>query len=826
VNASVAGALLRIGRRNVGRSRWRSLLVVVLVLLPVAGMVAAGTILKTVTPTPERVATGRMGAADLMVNSRGDGTLQLLEDRLPKGAFVEPLLQTAGRLQLPGLLVSVTVDAHDPAGLAKGLLTLVAGRYPASAGEAAITAEVARLAKASVGDRIQLAELGSIVVVGLVEDELRLDARTVLLDPAAAKLAEATKEASWLVRLPPGSDARAVVGDLSAPVSSDPIAEGGEPSPAFSVTARADLIRDGADIGPATVVLGGLGLVDAALVAAAAFGVGVRRRQRELGLMAATGAEPRHVMGSVLAEALVLGGIGAAAGAIVGLIGALAASPFLDGLTEHRNPAIALDTPILLIAGAMGALTAVIAAVAPAWAAARLPVLAALSGSRPNSRSARRTLLIGLGLVAIAIAATGAGAAMRLAGETGSLSLALLLGGAVLGTLGFGACSPWLLERLEKRASRLPLPARIAVRDTARARSRNGPIATALLAAFAATVALAAYQASLAASYAASWQPAVLPDQLLFQGPGASEGGAAAALELDAIASAPIPGAGGDQAGYVWISPAGSNDPNDALSVQNVTTGDANLLRALGADSAITAFEAGTVVLLSNKPSDVQEVTLHVVGPDGSELQRGVIPARMVVTVGAGDLPGAVLPAAVATRFNIPAGKNAARFVIRLAHPVTDAEMGRAGVIAAGYPDTWVDWSHPPEVSGASFRIVLIVASLVFALTVTAVAVALGEAESRPEQRTLLAIGADPALRRRITAARAGVIALVGGLLAVPAGLLPVWGLLASRGSPLVVPVPEVAGAVLLLPVLAILGAWLLSRPIPEWAAFRDLPVT
>jgi putative ABC transport system permease protein len=541
--------------------------------------------------------------------------------------------------------------------------------------------------------------------------------------------------------------------------------------------------------------------------------------------MAATGAEPRHVMGTVLAEALVLGSIGAVAGAVVGLIGALAASPFLDGLTEHRNPAIALDIPILLIAGAMGTLTAVVAAVAPAWAAARLPVLAALSGSRPNARSARRTLLIGLGLVGIAIAATGAGAAMRLAGETGSLSLALLLGGAVVGTLGFGACSPWLLELLERPASRLPLPARIALRDTARARSRNGPIATALLAAFAATVALAAYQASLEASYAASWKPAVLPDQLLFQGPGAREGGAAAAQELKAVAEAPIPGAGSD-AGYVWLSPADSDDPNAPLSVQNVTTGDANLLRALGADAAIPAFEAGTVVLLSDRPSDIDSATLHVVGPDGTELERSVVPARVVVTVGAGDLPGAVLPAQVVTRFGIQPGQSAYRYVIRLGHPVTDAEMARAGVIAAGYPDTFVDWSRPPEVSGAAFRIVLIVASLLFALTVTAVAVALGEAESRPEQRTLLAIGADPALRRRITAARAGVIALVGGLLAVPAGLLPVWGLLASRGSPLIVPAPEVAGAVVLLPVLAILGAWLLSRPIPEWAAFRDLPAT
>ncbi|MGH2511244.1 MAG: FtsX-like permease family protein, partial [Candidatus Limnocylindrales bacterium] len=98
---------------------------------------------------------------------------------------------------------------------------------------------------------------------------------------------------------------------------------------------------------------------------------------------------------------------------------------------------------------------------------------------------------------------------------------------------------------------------------------------------------------------------------------------------------------------------------------------------------------------------------------------------------------------------------------------------------------------------------------------------ALGEAESRSDQRTLLAVGADPRVRRRITAARAGVIALLGGVLAVPAGLLPVWGLLASRGAPLVVPVPEAIAAVLVLPVVAIGAAWLLGRPIPEWGAFR-----
>jgi putative ABC transport system permease protein len=86
----------------------------------------------------------------------------------------------------------------------------------------------------------------------------------------------------------------------------------------------------------------------------------------------------------------------------------------------------------------------------------------------------------------------------------------------------------------------------------------------------------------------------------------------------------------------------------------------------------------------------------------------------------------------------------------------------------------------------------------------------------------LLALGADPPLRRRIAAARAGVVAILAGLLAVPAGLLPVWGLLASRGSPLVLPWPEVAAALVVLPLLAMAATFVLSRPIPPWSAFRD----
>jgi len=157
-----------------------------------------------------------------------------------------------------------------------------------------------------------------------------------------------------------------------------------------------------------------------------------------------------------------------------------------------------------------------------------------------------------------------------------------------------------------------------------------------------------------------------------------------------------------------------------------------------------------------------------------------------------------------------------------LPRPVVDADVATAATIASQQPETRADASIAPTRPDETFRLLLVFLSLLFALTVTGIAVALGEAESRPDQRTLLAIGADPGIRRRISAARAGVLALMAGLLAVPAGLLPAWGLLASRGSPLVVPYTEVFAAVIVLPVAAILGALLLTRRIPEWSALRQ----
>lgn len=227
----------------------------------------------------------------------------------------------------------------------------------------------------------------------------------------------------------------------------------------------------------------------------------------------------------------------------------------------------------------------------------------------------------------------------------------------------------------------------------------------------------------------------------------------------------------------------------------------------------------GLLALLAEGPTHGYQLKV------GFERRTGrvLLPARVVALgVVASNLPGAVISAETASGMGATPGPTF-RHIIRLPRTVTDEDLTTVAGIAAKYPDTTVTASRPPVGADAAFRLVMIISSLLFAQTVTAVAVALGEAESRPDQRTLLALGADPGLRRWIAASRAGVIALLGGLFAVPAGLLPVWGLLASREEPLVVPVPEIVGAVALLPLFAIAGTWLLSRPIPDWSAFRNV---
>jgi putative ABC transport system permease protein len=827
VSRAALRALTRIAWRDITRHRGRSVLVVMLVLLPVAAMVAGIAVLRTTQPSQEREDAAQYGRADLIAQGVSE---EKLRPWLPAGATIEPIFSSDGQILVGGTRPTVTVLGIALNGLAEGMLSLVDGRAPAGAKEVAISAEVARIAGKSIGGQLAIDDAPPVTVVGVVENGLNLTERIVVVDPLAVPFAD-PEFGTWLIGLPVGVDPEAIVGTTFDPDSGDPRID-------FSLQSRASgrLVSLGGDSSSTMIlVLGTLALVEAALVASAAFAVSIRRRQRELGLLAASGATPRQLAGTVLAESMILGLLASVAGVVVGLALSFALSPFLDTLTQRRNPSIIVDTAALAGPAAIGFAAAVIAALVPSRTVARVPVLVSLSGRRPPEQPARRSLRVGLAVVGVSVGLTLLGANLRLDSATGIREM-LVMAGAVLGTLGFGACAPWLLERLDRLARRLPLASRIAFRDTARARSRNSPIVTAVLASVAATITLGTFLASRDAENADDFRPYLHPDQLVVRGAGAalvgpqlasSAGGVGGGATTYLIAKEPeyfsieLPDAR-DAAGRLirW-----GDERTFIPTVENVMVATPDILAMTNAEAAAADLAAGKIVVFWQDPmtTDSANVVFSNINGDGDAVRSVELPATVIATgVSSGVLPGALVSEAVAQQLGLEQ-VDAQAFVVRLDHTVTQVDIDAAAAVAGRALDTYVDASLGPQRPDASFRLLLIALALLFAVSVTGIAIALGEAESRPEQRTLLALGADPGLRRRIAASRAAVLALLAGVLAVPAGLLPTWGVLVSLHQPFAVPTLEIVAAIAALPLVAVLGAWLLSRPIPEWSAFRSV---
>jgi len=124
------------------------------------------------------------------------------------------------------------------------------------------------------------------------------------------------------------------------------------------------------------LVLTAFGIVAMVLAAMGVYGVvtfGVARRQREIGIRIALGAEPGSVVGLVLRRGLVLAGTGMA----VGVLSALALSRFLESIlfgTEATDPAT-----YIAVVGVLGIVT-LAACLVPAMRATRVDPTLALAG--------------------------------------------------------------------------------------------------------------------------------------------------------------------------------------------------------------------------------------------------------------------------------------------------------------------------------------------------------------------------------------------------------------------------------------------------------------
>ncbi|MEU8424720.1 FtsX-like permease family protein [Micromonospora sp. NPDC048835] len=875
-------AALRIARRESRRSRGRTALVLAMIALPVAALAFLAASYDMAELTPGERVDRRLGVADAELQWIASSPVE--QDEWGEGWSTQdggaPARVTAAQMTTllgPGSRVTEVrprvpltlrgphrdevvngraLDLTDP--LARGLVRFRAGRAPQQAGEVAVSPAALRRLGLRLGHAVATAD-GSraYTVVGVVEfpDDL---GPVVALHPGAVPATGPEPDSIWLADLPAAVD-DALVSRLNERgvviTARDPAGSGTTADRTWFGAIRQS---DANDLSTG-VLIAGLGLLEVVLLVGPAFAVGVRRRRRDLALVAVAGGDAAQLRRVVLADGVVLGVLGAAAGLLVGVGTAFACRPLMEQYVfSARFGGYRCWPSALVLLGGVAVLAGVLAALAPAWTAARQDVSAGLAGRRTPAKTQGRWLALGLAL-------TVGGAGLAAFGATRT-SPAVILTGLILGELGLVCCTPTLLGALARLGRVLPLAPRIALRDASRNRAAAAPAICAVMAAVASSVALGAYLASDHDRDARAYRPELPTGHMLVYAnrpdgqPTLAQVADAARdqLGVDAVATVYAPNCdptGGRYCDVAPVLPPSQTcpwQPSDRLPAahrQQARTDPRCQVRATdyyggyvqpgvddgfalplltGADPATTAaatavLHAGGVVVTDPRYLHDGLVTVRVFSgdadPDASTTVR--------------DLPGYALPQAAGfTRLllsthaarQLDLSWSPAGWVVGSTTPPDEEQQARFAAALRSYGT----FSLSVEYGGAPRDVsplLLLLAAAAGLITVGAagIATALAAAEGRAELTTLAAVGAAPAVRRLLAICQAGVIAGLGSVLGIVAGLGTAAIVLVSVNRqyasawpvpdpyPFLVPWPAL-GVLVLVPVVAMLGAGLFTR--------------
>ena len=366
------------------------------------------------------------------------------------------------------------------------MLRLDAGRYPAGPDQVAVTSEVAATFSLRTGGIWQV-DGRALRVTGMVENPQNLLDEFALAAPG--QLSPPDQVTILLDATAPGA------ASFSFPAGRDAVAR-----PSAASTSAAE----------AVLVLATLGLLFTGLVAVAGFTVMANRRLRALGMLGALGATDRHVRLVMLANGAVVGAAGMLTGAAIGLAGWIALVPYLETIAGHRIDRFSLPWPTIATAMVLAVATSIAAAWWPAQSAARIPIVAALSGRPPRPQPGRRFAVPG-GL----LLAAGLGF-LAFADQNGGVP-PLVIAGTLATTLGVLFLAPLGIAGLAALGRRSPIAVRLALRDLSRYQARSGAAlaAISLAVGIAATIAIAATQAATQATEASLTGPNLPANQLI-----------------------------------------------------------------------------------------------------------------------------------------------------------------------------------------------------------------------------------------------------------------------------------------------------------------------
>lgn len=798
---------LRVAWRDARRSRARSLLVLVMIALPVAAVAIADTVYSTAEVSGGEVLERRLGTAAALVEVQ-DGAGRVFQKPDPDqgqaydgGGDGEPLTRAGVLEVLGGERTTSTLrqgwvqfetelglgDADvletrlgDP--LTEGMVDLLDGRWPTAATEVVVSPE---LLERGPGAALTLADGTALSIVGTAESTRYTGHPRAFGLPGAFGLDERGSTSYLVGGAPVGweqvldlNEQGAVV--LSRAVMTDPPADDELP---MEVQWGSALME--ASVITTIVLVVVMVLLEVVLLAGPAFAVGARRSARTLALMAAAGGTPAQSRRVVLASGVVLGGVAAVLGLALGVLGARALLPLVQRFSDTRFGPFDVVWGHLLAVAAFGLVSALLAAMVPAWLASRQDVVAVLGGRRGDARASRRSPLVGLVMLGAGVAAAAYGATAGSGdGEV------LIAASALLSVLGMVLLVPVVVVAVARVSARLPLPLRFAARDAARHRSRTVPAVAAVAATVAGVVALGIAITSDEAQNREGYRASLPMDAMSvvdyrrdadYDAHAAAVQGVAPDLEVQRLR-----GVDQDARGYTEVRFRGEGGQTVLSSYGGAFEGSVLVadevpaaLTGLSDDDRATgqeALDAGGALVYSDAPlaDGRATVVLKVHGRDGRDgrRERAVLPATFVtVAQGYAPVQGVLSPAA-AERLGAPVTDVG----LYLPGPVGEAQerdisetVQGAAVEAAVYAER--GYQAPDETVIIQLVLAGLGAVLMLGGTLTATFLALSDA--RPDLATLSAVGAAPRTRRGVAAAYALVVGLVGAVLGALVGAVP-----------------------------------------------------
>jgi len=697
---------------------------------------------------------------------------------------------------VPGEARRLFVRDTDPNGrFTAPIVAVRAGRYP-TGDEVAVTDEVARDLGAAPGGSLTI-DGRSRPVVGIVQNPADYDDEFALVAPGRLDRRD------LVTLLTDGSrDIEAFRQQMTVPGNVD-----------------RQTRRTGERAKTALVTLGlaAVGLLLVALIAAAGFVVLAKRRQRQFGLLAAAGATERQVRMVTVINGALVGLVAAVGGTVLGMAAWELALPRVQAGAGHDIPGFSV--PLWVIATSL--VLAVGAAVTSAWwparAVARIPVMEALSARPPRPRPVHRSVIATVVLVAAGLLCLHLG--------DGGRKPVLLVAGLPMVLVGVLLSAPVTIRLLGPLAGRLPLTGRLALRDLARYQARSGAALAAISLALAIPVGIvvvATAETAQAANHNLS------DGQLLFR-IGQGEG-----MAVPIRSDADIATLDGQIAGLVAGLDGARALPLDMAVDPSVPTD--HEFEAGGAQSAAALFwkvpgedRARGIPLYVASPELLGRFGAASSGVDAhavwfrettGDLRLFSSKFNNTPITDVGRIPDPVY-SALPDAFLSPAAARSHGWITRRAgwfveatRPLSDTERATARRLAVDAGLT-VDMEDR-DASLTTLRFGATAGGMLLALGVLAMTVALIRSEVAADLRTLTAIGAGVGIRRRLTAATAGALALLGVVLGLAAAYLALVGAyLGNLGALRHVPVVDLVVTAVGVPLLAYAAGWLLAGRQP-----------